>query len=214
MTDDITTLIEQGKKLAEAVKDECDGWYEKDYFNQDLVGNTDAAYIVHHSPATMLRLYAEIERIGKERDDFADRWEGVSARCQQAEFDLQFSRNTAKSCQRTSDELRGQIEAKDAEIARLTAENAELTARIREIFGAGWMCDTSDMSEEDVSSAWLAWKRKNESRIANAVKVQQELYARASTAERRVFNLEDLVSVLKKTLEQRESEIAYLRRKA
>jgi len=48
MTDDITALIEQGKKLAEAA------------VREDSYDSFDA-HIAHHSPATMLRLCAEFE---------------------------------------------------------------------------------------------------------------------------------------------------------
>ena len=56
---DITALIEQGKKLAEAATPEV-GWYVRRSACFSGMPDYDRAYIAHHSPATMLRLYAEI----------------------------------------------------------------------------------------------------------------------------------------------------------
>jgi len=114
MTDDITALIEQGKKLAEAAETQhpwiANGRYIRTKNRQSVVaecrdvnGNwcddaktsSNAAHIAHHSPATMLRLYAEIDRLSRMHSDRVDLYWKLD---------------------RETDAI---IKAKDAEIARL-----------------------------------------------------------------------------------------------
>ena len=72
--------------------------------------------------------------------------------------------NKIRGCQCSDDEACEHVRRAE----KAEAENAELMRHIREIFGEAWQADTSDMSDEDVHTAWVAWKRQNEAELVTA----------------------------------------------
>jgi len=145
MTNDITALIEQGKKLAEAA--DVFDWYGAGAaygmvcdFNGGpyATADHDAAHIAHHSPATMLRLYAEIDAkdaiikrlqaTGRMILDSNGKLIGQANRVHAERLNLDAEKDGLHEANTI---LTAEIEAKDAEIARtVTLTDARMLSGI------------------------------------------------------------------------------------